>query len=117
MYPVGRHIGLKDVKENITSSQSGGNGQGQQNQGSSSQAVSSSKRSGMKFIKQHDIVKEITSMILSPNKRFLAVCERHRNENSTFIAIYDVKNLFKTTAFKERMKLNVADLFPAGAFT
>ena len=31
----------------------------------------------MKFIKQADTLKEVTAMALSPNKRFLAVCERH----------------------------------------
>lgn len=49
----------------------------------------------MKFIKQGDSVKEITSITLSPNKRFMAVCERQRGEPNTFIVLYDVKSLFK----------------------
>ena len=56
-------------------------------------------------------------MILSPNKRFLAVCERHKNDPTSYITIYDIKTVFKSQAFKERMRLNVADLFPAGVFS
>ena len=70
----------------------------------------------MKFIKQPDQVKEITSMKLSPNKRFLAVCERHKNDSTSYITIYDIKTVFKSQAFKERLRLNVADLFPPGSF-
>jgi hypothetical protein len=55
-------------------------------------------------------------MILSPNKRFLAVTERHKNDSTTYIAIYDIKTVFKSQAYKERLRLNVADLFPPGAF-
>jgi hypothetical protein len=72
----------------------------------------------MKFIRQPDIVKEISSMTLSTNKRMLAVCERHRQDNSTYITMYDVKNVFKQGAsFKEKMRINVIDLFPPGLFT
>lgn len=61
----------------------------------------------MKFIKQPDIVKEITSITLSTNKKIMAVCERHRQDNSTHVAIYDVKNIFKqgggnSSTFKEK---------------
>jgi len=69
----------------------------------------------MKFIKQPDQVKEITSMKLSPNKRFLAVCERHKNDSTSYITIYDIKTVFKSQAFKERLRLNVGDLFPPGS--
>jgi hypothetical protein len=70
----------------------------------------------MKFIKQSDHIVQITSMILSPNKRFLAVCEKHKNDQSAYIAIYDIKTVFKQQSYKERLRLNVADLFPPGAF-
>jgi 6-phosphogluconolactonase (cycloisomerase 2 family) len=49
----------------------------------------------MKFIKQPEYVREISSMTISPKKQFLCVCERHKNDSSTYIAIYDIKNLFK----------------------
>lgn len=72
----------------------------------------------MKFIRQPDIVKEISSLTLSPNKRMLAVCERHRQDNSTYITMYDIKNIFKQgTSFKEKMRINIIDLFPPGLFT
>ena len=71
----------------------------------------------MKFIRQPDYVKDILSMTLSPNKRFLAVCEKHKNDPTSYITIYDIKTVFKTQAYKERMRLNVADLFPAGVFS
>jgi hypothetical protein len=45
----------------------------------------------MKFIRQPDIVKEISSLTLSTNKKMLAVCERHRQDNSTYITLYDIK--------------------------
>jgi hypothetical protein len=72
----------------------------------------------MKFIRQPDIVKEISSLTLSPNKRMLAVCEKHRQDNSTFITMYDIKNIFKQgSSFKEKMRINVQELFPPGLFT
>lgn len=71
----------------------------------------------MKFIKQSDIVKEISSLTLSTNKRILAVCEKHRQDNSTYIALYDIKNVFKQAHFKEKQRINVLDLFPPGLFT
>ena len=73
----------------------------------------------MKFIKQSDIVKEISSITLSTNKRMMAVCERHRQDNSTYIAMYDVKNIFKQGGanFKEKSRFNVLDLYPPGLFT
>lgn len=46
----------------------------------------------MKFIKQPDNLKEITAMSLSPNKRFLAVCERHKNDVNAYLSFYDMKN-------------------------
>ena len=71
----------------------------------------------MKFIRQPDVVKEISSLTLSTNKRILAVCERHRQDNSTYIALYDIKNVFKPGNFKEKQRINVLDLFPSGLFT
>ncbi len=65
----------------------------------------------MKFIKQGDQVKEITSITLSPNKRFMAVCERQKGELNTFIVLYDVKMLFKQQGSKEKLRLNVGDLY------
>ena len=48
-------------------------------------------------------------MALSPNRRFLAVCERHWNNLSAFISIYDMK----TADFKaEKSKLNVCETEP-----
>jgi len=77
----------------------------------------------MKFIKQQENVKEISSITLSPNKRFLAVCERHRGDPTTYIALYDIKLLFKQGGvgashggFKERLRINVAELYPPGMF-
>jgi hypothetical protein len=83
----------------------------------------------MKFIKQPDNVKEISSITLSNNKRMMAVCERHRQDNSTYITMYDVKNIFKqgggvggggsgsSSTFKEKSRINVLDLYPPGLFT
>jgi hypothetical protein len=70
----------------------------------------------MKFIRQAENVREITSLTLSPNKRFLAVCERHRGDPTTYVALYDIKTLFKGHQFKERLRINVADLYPPGMF-
>ena len=66
IYPCGRHIGIRNVGTN-----------------------------DMKFIKQAEHLKEITAMALSPNRRFLAVCERHWNTpraQSAFISLYDLKS-------------------------
>ena len=53
-------------------------------------------------------------MALSPNRRFLAVCERHWNNLSAFISIYDMK----TADFKaEKSKLNVYETEPTVAKT
>jgi hypothetical protein len=60
---IGKHIGVR----NLTSNQ-------------------------MKFIKQGDNLKEITAMSLSPNKRFLAVAERHKNDINAYLSFYDMKN-------------------------
>ncbi len=43
------------------------------------------------FIKQGEQIKEITAMCLSPNKRFLAVCEKHKNEMGAYLSFYDIK--------------------------
>lgn len=70
----------------------------------------------MKFIKQAENVREISSMTLSPNKRFLAVCERHSGDPTTYIALYDITTLFKGHSFKEKVRINVSDLYPPGMF-
>lgn len=31
--------------------------------------------------------------------------------------MYDIKTLFKQTTFKEKLRINVGDIFPPGAFT
>jgi hypothetical protein len=80
IYPVGRHIGVRDAVTN-----------------------------DMRFIKQPDNLKEVTAMSLSPNRRFLAVCERQYNHLSAFISIYDMK----TPDFKiEKNRLSVCDTVP-----
>ena len=64
----------------------------------------------MKFIKQGDTLKEVTAMALSPNWRFLAVCERHWSNLNAFISIYDMK----TTDFKlEKSKLQAWETEPS----
>ena len=65
LYPVGKHIGIRDIKDQQTNA--------------------------MKFIKQQDQIKEITCMCLSPNKKFLAVCERHKNDQNAYISFYDMR--------------------------
>ena len=118
LYPVGRHIGVRDVRENATpQGGSGAQGSGSGGNGSSGGSGGHHHRSGMKFIKQPEQVREITSLTLSPvNKRFLAVCERHRGDPNTYISLYDIKTLFKQQAFKERIRINVGDLYPPGMF-
>lgn len=64
-YPVGRQIGVRDLKSNE-----------------------------MKFIRQHENLKEITAMCLSPNKKFLASCELLRDDKSAYITFYDMKSTF-----------------------
>lgn len=34
-------------------------------------------------------------MTLSPNKRFLAVCEKHKNDVNAYVSFYDMKQNFK----------------------
>lgn len=64
-YPVGKHIGVRDLGDN-----------------------------SMRFIKQQETLKEICAIALAPNKRFLAVCERHKGDTSTYLSFYDLeKNL------------------------
>ena len=64
-YPVGRQIGVRDLKSNE-----------------------------MKFIRQHENLKEITAMCLSPNKKFLASSELLRDDKSAYITFYDMKSTF-----------------------
>lgn len=56
-------------------------------------------------------------MTLSHNKQILAVCERHRGDPSTYIVIYNIKSLFKQGLFKERLRINVTDLYPPGVIS
>jgi hypothetical protein len=30
-------------------------------------------------------------MCLSPNKRFLAICEKHKHDNNAYVSFYDIK--------------------------
>lgn len=116
---------MRDVRENAAPASGpggpGGSGTGGPGAGSSG-GSGHGPRSGMKFIKQQENVKEISSLTLSPNKRFLAVCERHRGDPTTYIALYDIKLLFKqggvggSHGFKERLRINVAELYPPGMF-
>ena len=76
-YPVGRHIGVRDLKTNE-----------------------------MKFIRQHENLKEITSLCLSPNRKFLAVCETQRDDKSAYISCYDMKSTFYKGAGN---KINVCE--------
>jgi hypothetical protein len=64
-YPVGRHIGVRDLKNNE-----------------------------MKFIRMSDNLKEITAMAISHNHRYLAVCEVHKDDKNAYISFFDVKNPF-----------------------
>lgn len=64
-YPVGRHIGVRDLLTNE-----------------------------MRFIRCSDNLKEITALCLSPNKKFLAVCEIERDDKSAYITFYDMKSAF-----------------------
>jgi hypothetical protein len=64
-YPVGRHVGVRDLKTN-----------------------------DMKFIRQSENLKEITAIALSPNKKFLACCEIQRDDKSAYIQFYDMKSTF-----------------------
>ena len=76
-YPVGRHIGVRELKSNE-----------------------------MKFIRQHENFKDITAMSISPNKKFLAVCEQQRDDKSAYITFYDMKSTF----FKNTQNhINVCD--------
>lgn len=45
-------------------------------------------------------------MALSPNKQFLAICEVHKDDKSSYISFYDVKASF----FKNvKQPINVCD--------
>ena len=46
----------------------------------------------MIFITQPDFVKQITTMRLTPNKKYLIVAEQHVKDPSCFISVYDLKN-------------------------
>ena len=45
-------------------------------------------------------------MTLSPNKRFLAICERHKNDPNAYLSIYDMKTNFKQI----KQSINVCEL-------
>lgn len=60
----------------------------------------------MRFIRQPDSIKEITAMTLSPNKRFLAVCERHKNDTNAYVSFYDMKSNFKQI----KQSINITEL-------
>ena len=78
---IGKHIGIRDIKDQ---------------QGNS-----------MKFIRQAESIKEITAMRLSPNNRFLAVCERHKNDPNAYISFYDMKS----AGFKHiKQSINMTEL-------
>ena len=80
MYPVGRHIGVRNIVTNE-----------------------------MKFIRQNESIREITAMALSPNKKFLAVCEKHKSDLSAYITFYDMKShLYKNV----KNHINVCDSQP-----
>ncbi len=85
IYPCGRHIGVRDVVTN-----------------------------DMRFIKQSEQLRDVTAMALSPNRRFLAVCERHFGNLSAFISLYDLKTPdFKT----EKAQINVCETEPSSQKT
>jgi len=64
-YPVGRHVGVRDLRSN-----------------------------DMKFIRLGEDLKEVTAVALTPNKKFLAVCEVVRDDKSAYVAFYDMKTTF-----------------------
>jgi hypothetical protein len=65
-YPVGKLVGVRDLKNN-----------------------------DMKFIRQSESLKEITALCLSPNKKFLAVCETQKDgDKAAYITFYDMKSTF-----------------------
>ena len=45
-------------------------------------------------------------MTLSPNKRFLAVCERHKNDHNAYLSFYDMKSGFRHI----KQSLNISEL-------
>jgi hypothetical protein len=45
----------------------------------------------MKFIKLSEKLKEITAVSISPNKKFLAVCETQRDDRAAYVSFYDLK--------------------------
>lgn len=63
----------------------------------------------MKFIRQSETIKEVTAMAMSPNKKFLAVCEKHKNDFSAYITFYDMKNPLFTNV---KSHINVCDSTP-----
>ena len=64
IYPIGKHIGIRNIVTN-----------------------------SMRFLRQSDSVREITSLNISTNKRYLAVCEKRHGDNNAHISFYDIKNL------------------------
>jgi len=47
----------------------------------------------MRFIRNPPSLKEITSLALSPNKRFLAVAEKHKGDPNPYLSFYDMKSV------------------------
>ncbi len=85
IYPLGRHIGIRNVHTN-----------------------------DMRFIKQPETLREITAMAISPNRRFLAICERHRDNLSAFISFYDMKSPDNS---KVENRINVSEAQPTSQKT
>ena len=63
VYPVGRRVGVKDLTSNE-----------------------------MKIISQNEPVQEVTSMSLAHNKKFLAICEKYKDDKCAYISFYDMKS-------------------------
>ena len=67
----------------------------------------------MLFIKQSEEIKEISAMSLSPNKRFLAVCEKHKTDTNAYLSFYDIKrDEGKKTLIIKQIKnsINISEL-------
>ena len=59
----------------------------------------------MTFITQPDFVKQVTAMRLTPNKKYLVVCEQHVKDPSCFISVYDLKNAEAPRMLKPHMNV------------
>lgn len=64
----------------------------------------------MKFIRQSETIREITAMAMSPNKKFLAVCEKHKNDYNPYITFYDMKSPLFTTI---KAHINICESTPS----